>query len=226
MNLLTVGNTKTLKGEKKGWMSFIMHLAPADLSGREVCPKRTKGCTEACLNSAGRGKMHATQRGRLRKTKWYHEDRDGFMCQLIKDIRAAERRAAKRGLLVCIRLNGTSDIPWERVRYEGKNIFEWFPHIQFYDYTKMLNRKVAAYPNYHLTFSRAESNEKDVAKAVAQGMNIAVVFDVLPKKYMGLRVVSGDDTDLRFKDPKNVVVGLTAKGRGKKDTSGFVVRAA
>ena len=103
-------------------------------------------------------------------------------------------------------------------------MFQLFPDVQFYDYTKILNRKVQAYPNYHLTFSRAESNDRDVAKAIAAGMNVAVVFDEMPKRYMGKRVVNADTDDLRFLDPKGVVLGLTAKGRAKKDTSGFVVR--
>lgn len=224
MNLLTTNNTKLLKGNGKGYMSFVLHLSPADSSGTEVCPKRTAGCTAACLNTAGRGKMHKVQAGRLRKTRWYLEDREGFMAQLVKDIKAGIRRAEKHDAIPCFRLNGTSDVPWERVRIGGKNVFQLFPDVQFYDYTKMLNRKVQAYPNYHLTFSRAESNDRDVEKAITAGMNVAVVFDEMPKRYMGKRVVNADTDDLRFLDPKGVVLGLTAKGRAKKDTSGFVVR--
>lgn len=224
MKLLTVNNTKILKGAGRGYMTFILHLAPADSSGVEVCPKRTPGCTTACLNTAGRGKMHKVQAGRLRKTRLYHEDRESFMAQLIWDIRAGIRKAQREDAIPCFRLNGTSDIPWERVRVDGKNVFEIFPDVQFYDYTKMLNRKVSAYKNYHLTFSRAENNDRDVAKAIAQGMNVAVVFRELPETYLGLRVVDADDDDLRFLDPTNVVLGLKAKGRAKKDTTGFVVR--
>jgi len=224
MNLLTTNNTKLLKGNGKGYMTFVLHLSPADSSGKEVCPKRTAGCTAACLNTAGRGKMHKVQAGRLRKTRWYHEDREGFMAQLVKDIKAGIRRAEKHDAIPCFRLNGTSDIPWERVHIGGKNLFQLFPDVQFYDYTKILNRKVQAYPNYHLTFSRAESNDRDVDRAIAAGMNVAVVFDEMPKRYMGKRVVDADNDDLRFLDPKGVVLGLKAKGRGKKDTSGFVVR--
>lgn len=225
MNLLSTSNNKLVKGQHRGYLSFILHLAPADSSGREVCPKRSPGCTEACLNRAGLGQVKMVQAGRLRKTLWYHEDRDGFMHQLVKDIEAGIRRAERQGMTPCFRLNGTSDIPWERVRLAGKNVFEMFPKVQFYDYTKMLNRKVSGYKNYHLTFSRSESNDRDVAKAMAAGMNIAVVFDTLPKRYLGRRVVSGDHDDLRFLDGKNIIVGLKAKGiRGRRDASGFVVR--
>lgn len=225
MNLLTTNNNKLVKGQQRGYMSFVLHLAPADSSGREVCPKRSPGCTEACLNRAGLGQVKMVQAGRLRKTQWYHEDRKGFMEQLVLDIEAGIRRAERRGLTPCFRLNGTSDIPWERVRLGGKNVFELFPTVQFYDYTKMLNRKVSGYKNYHLTFSRSETNDRDVAKAMADGMNVAVVFGELPKRYLGRRVVSGDQDDLRFLDPKKIIVGLKAKGiRGRRDESGFVVR--
>lgn len=225
MNLLTTNNNKVLKGQGQGYMTFIMHLAPADSSGREVCPKRSAGCTAACLNQAGRGQMRKVQAGRMRKTEWYHRDRAGFMLQLVSDIESGIRRAERHGATPCFRLNGTSDIPWERVRIKGQNVFEMFPTVQFYDYTKILGRKVAAYPNYHLTFSRSESNDRDVARAIAAGMNVAVVFDEVPQEYLGLPVIFGDDDDLRFLDPKNVIVGLRAKGiRGRRDASGFVVR--
>jgi hypothetical protein len=224
MDLLTTSNTKVVKGQGRGYMTFIMHLAPADSSGREVCPKRSAGCTAACLNTAGRGQMRTVQAGRLRKTEWYHRDREGFMAQLIWDINAGIRRAQREDAIPCFRLNGTSDIPWERVRVNGQNMFETFPHVQFYDYTKILGRKVRAYPNYHLTFSRSESNDADVAKAIAAGMNAAVVFDQLPETYLGLPVINADLDDLRFLDAPGSIAGLVAKGRARRDESGFVVR--
>lgn len=226
MGLLTKSNTKILKGEKLGYRTWILHLLPGNLSGDEVCVKRSPACSEACLNFAGRGKMKTVQAGRLRKTRLYFDNRDAFMKELRDDIRSAIRSAQREDLIPCIRPNGTSDIPWEKVRYQGENIFESFPALQFYDYTKIVGRKVAAYSNYHLTFSRSENNDRDVAKAIAQGMNIAVVFDTLPKTYLNRSVITGDDSDLRFKDPADVVVGLTAKGPARRDTSGFVVRIA
>ena len=223
MELLTLSNTKLLKGNPRGYMSFIVHLAPGDLSGHEVCIKRSPGCTTACLNTAGRGKMNSVQRGRLRKTVMYFEQRDQFMALLVNNIRRGIAQADRAGLNACFRLNGTSDIPWEKVRVNGQTVFDLFPETQFYDYTKIPGRKVSAYPNYHLTFSRAENNQRDVARAVAAGMNVAVVFREQPETYLGLPVVSGDVDDLRFLDPAGRVVGLTAKGRGRRDTSGFVV---
>lgn len=226
MKLLSTANPKIQKGTKLGYLSFILHLAPADLSGREVCPKRTAGCTQACLNTAGRGGMfkrgettNVIQQARIRKTQLFFADREAFMTQLVKDIRLGIKQAQKLGLTPVFRLNGTSDLAWEKY-----GIIEKFPGVQFYDYTKVLGRKVAHLPNYHLTFSAADGNDADVQKAVEQGMNIAMVFDRLPEAYMGLPVINADDTDLRFLDPKGVIAGLKAKGRAKKDRSGFVRR--
>jgi hypothetical protein len=226
MKLLSTANPKIQKGAKLGYLSFILHLAPADLSGKEVCPKRTAGCTAACLNTAGRGGMfkrgentNMIQQARIRKTKMFFEDRAGFMAQLEKDIKLGIKQAAKLGLTPVFRLNGTSDLSWEKY-----GIIEKFPEVQFYDYTKVLGRKVAHLPNYHLTFSAADGNDADVQGAIAQGMNVAMVFDKLPKEYMGREVFDADETDLRFLDPKGVIAGLKAKGKAKKDTSGFVRR--
>ena len=226
MKLLSTANPKIQKGSKLGYLSFILHLAPATLSGKETCPKRTKGCTAACLNTAGRGGMfkrgentNMIQEARIRKTKYFFENRDAFMADLEADIRKGIKQAAKLGLTPVFRLNGTSDLAWEKY-----GIIEKFPQVQFYDYTKVLGRKVAHLPNYHLTFSAADGNDADVAKAIEQGMNVAMVFDKLPLEYMGREVINADDTDLRFLDPKGVIAGLKAKGRAKKDTSGFVRR--
>mgnify|MGYP003347632286 CR=1 FL=1 len=236
MKLLTIGNPKVLKGMSQGYMTYILHLAPADLSGYETCPKRTAGCTAACLNTAGRGGMFKTgettnniQKARIRKTKWFFEDRKSFMDRLVKDIELGIKQSAKKDLVPVFRLNGTSDLAWEKYSVtrngvEYKNIFAAFPETQFYDYTAIIGRKVSDIPNYHLTFSAADGNDADVAKAVAQGYNIAAVFDTLPEAYMGLPVINADETDLRFLDGKGVIAGLKAKGRAKKDTTGFVRR--
>ena len=239
MKLLSTGNPKILKGLKQGFNTYIMHLAPANLSGYETCPKRTAGCTAACLNTAGRGGMfkkgentNAIQKARIRKTKMFFENRIQFMTDLVKDIELAIKQSAKKDLVPVFRLNGTSDLSFEKyeVVRNGKlfrNIFAAFPEVQFYDYTKILGRKVNEISNYHLTFSAADGNDNDVTKAVAQGYNVAVVFGIkknspMPEDYVGMPVFNGDDSDLRFLDPKGVVVGLYAKGKAKKDTSGFV----
>ena len=232
MKLLSTANPKIQKGTAKGYLSFILHLAPADLSGKETCPKRTAGCTAACLNTAGRGGMfkkgentNIIQQARIRKTQEFFADRDSFMAQLFKDINKGIRQAEKLGLKPVFRLNGTSDLSWEKYEVLGaKNIFALFPTVQFYDYTKVLGRKVSDIPNYHLTFSAADGNDADVAKALAQGMNVAMVFDKVPAEYMGKEVLDADEDDLRFLDKKGCIAGLKAKGRAKKDTSGFVRR--
>ena len=226
--LLSTANPKIQKGTKLGYLSFILHLAPADLSGKETCPKRTAGCTAACLNTAGRGGMfkrgettNMIQKARIRKTKYFFEDRVGFMMDLHSDITRAIKFAEKQGLIPVFRLNGTSDLSWEKYdgHFGGKNIFECFPTVQFYDYTKVLGRKVKHIPNYHLTFSKADGNDADVAEALLQGMSVVAVYDQIPEG-----VPSADETDLRFLDPKGTMLGLKAKGRAKKDYSGFVIR--
>lgn len=239
MKLLSTGNPKILKGLKQGFNTYILHLAPANLSGYETCPKRTAGCTAACLNTAGRGGMfkkgentNMIQQARIRKTKMFFENRVQFMADLVKDIELAIKQSAKKDLTPVFRLNGTSDLAWEK--YEvvrgGKlfrNIFDAFSEVTFYDYTKIPGRKVKDIANYSLTFSEADGNALDTLNAIRAGMNVATVFGIkkntpMPKMWNGLPVFNGDDSDLRFLDPKGVVVGLYAKGKAKKDTSGFV----
>ena len=222
--LLSTANPKIQKGTKLGYLSFILHLAPAKLSGHNTCPKATAGCEAACLNTAGRGGMfkrgettNVIQKARIRKTLQYFEQRDQFLADLEADIRKGIKQASKLGLTPVFRLNGTSDLSVEKW-----GIIEKFPTVQFYDYTKILGRKVAQFSNYHLTFSAADGNDADVAKAVAAGMNVAMVFDKLPETYMGVEVINADEHDLRFLDKKGVIAGLKAKGRAKKDTTGFV----
>jgi len=246
MKLLTQGNPKLMKGEKKGYLSFVLHLAPASVSGWNVCAGATAGCEAACLNTAGRGGIpnaksvtvagrhgdivvpNAIQAARIRKTAMFFQDRETFMELLAKEIAAAIKYAEKRGLIPVFRLNGTSDLRWESIRpacFGGKNIMEMFPDVQFYDYTKLANRK-ALPANYHLTFSLAENNEVQAFAALANGLNVAAVFRKVPAVFMGAAVVDGDETDLRFLDPKGVIVGLKAKGKAKRDTTGFVKEAA
>ena len=229
--LLSTANPKIQKGTKLGYLSFILHLAPADLSGRNTCPKATVGCKAACLNTAGRGGMfrkgentNMIQKARIRKTQYFYEARDYFMQDLYEDIQKGIKLATKLGLTPVFRLNGTSDLSWEKYTINDKNLFELFPTVQFYDYTKVLGRKVSQYKNYFLIFSKADGNDSDVAEAILQGMNVAAVFDKVPEGYMGRPVINADEHDLRFLDDKGVIAGLKAKGRAKKDYSGFVIR--
>jgi len=219
--LLSTANPKIQKGTKMGYLSFILHLAPSTLSGKNTCPKATPGCIAACLNTAGRGGMfkkgentNMIQKARIRKTVMYFEQRDEFLATLEADIRKAIRFAERKGLIPVFRLNGTSDLSVEKW-----GIIEKFPTTQFYDYTKVLGRKVGHLPNYHLTFSKADGNDSDVAEALLQGMSVVAVYDAIPAG-----VPSADETDLRFLDPKGIMLGLKAKGRAKKDYSGFVIR--
>jgi hypothetical protein len=225
--LLSTANPKIQKGTKLGYLSFILHLAPADLSGHNTCPKATAGCKSACLNTAGRGGMfrkgettNMIQKARIRKTQYFYSARQDFMLDLKRDIEKGIKMASKLGLTPVFRLNGTSDLSWEKYdMIPGQNVFECFPQVQFYDYTKVLGRKTAGIENYHLTFSKADGNDSDVAEALMQGMSVVAVYDAIPEG-----VPSADETDLRFLDPKGVMLGLKAKGRAKKDTTGFVIR--
>jgi|SRR5580765_238254 len=243
-------NPKTKKGRARGYSTAIMHFAPADLSGLNVCQFATAGCKAACLNTAGHGGinldangMNAVQLARIARTKLFYFNRFAFNALLVKSIETHVRRAVRKGLTPVVRLNGTSDLPWERLRLnDGRTILETFPTIQFYDYTKDVRRAVAnargQHPaNYHLTFSRAESNGADVELALAAGCNVAAVFKICECKrackhetpdglvYAGHRVINGDADDLRFLDPAGVIVGLKGKGRAKQDDSGFVIDA-
>lgn len=223
VKLLTVGNTKTVKGEKAGFLTLILHLAPSRLSGFQTCPMASKGCAAACLNTAGRGRFTRTQEARIRKTRWFFENREAFMDQLVKDIQAGIRKAQRLNLTPVFRLNGTSDLRWENVPVKGyANVMAMFPQVQFYDYTKLQNRTDLP-SNYHLTFSRSEENYNSLDQMFEKGYNVAVVFDKLPASYNGRKVIDGTETDLRFLDPAGVVVGLIAKGKAKKDKSGFTV---
>ena len=229
MKLLTTSNTKIRKGEKLGFMSFGIHLAPAKLSGFNVCKDASKGCAAACLNTAGMGVYSTVQAARIAKTKLFFSDKQAFMTQLFKEINSAIRKAEKNGMIPCFRLNLTSDLPWEKILLNGQSVFQAFPKVQFYDYTKSVNRMTEFLnkqlpSNYHLTFSRSESNGVIADSILKSGGNVAMVFrKSLPKKYLGARVIDGDETDLRFKDGKGKVIGLKEKGLAKKDLTGFVL---
>ena len=224
------GDAKTVKGNDDGYLTAIMYMTPFKSFGANLCPMaETAGCIEGCLNTAGRGAMNSVQKGRARKTEWYVKDRAGFMAQLHKDLTRFQNYCDKRDIKPCVRLNGTSDIRWETILIDGQSIFDHFPAIQFYDYTKIANRKVDHISNYDLTFSYSEANPayaKQVNIALERGLNIAVVFrkkESIPKTFLNLLTIDGDKNDMRFLDPKQTVVALYAKGKARKDTSGFVI---
>ena len=223
-------NAKTVKGEQLGFLTGILYLAPSDISGYQVCPMaKLAQCDKACLYSAGRGAFNSVQQSRIDKTLYFFEDRDNFMIQLAKNIGALIKKAHSKGLKPLVRLNGTSDIRWETITVAntGLTLFEMFPDIQFYDYTKDVNRKDLP-ANYDLTFSYSgvETFSKYVEQAQAKHMRMAVVFrdaGRIPSMFKGIQVVSGDNSDVRHLDEQGVIVGLYAKGQAKRDNTGFVV---
>lgn len=226
MNLLTVSNAKTVKGEKKGYLTGILYLKPEKSGGyKNVCPKATKGCTSLCLNTAGRGRFDRIQNGRQRKTDLLFNNPKEFYETLRDDIRQLKVRAKNKGLIPCVRLNGTSDLP-----SVARKMAKEYPDVIFYDYTKLPKPYTRTLPNYYLTFSRAENNWADCIDALENGINVSVVFyDKKPKIYKGYRVIDGDKTDLRFLDnkykktKKGLIVALRAKGKARKFLSDFVV---
>lgn len=226
MKYLAIGNNaKTLKSDAGGeYLTAIMYMRPT----REVCPmSQTAQCEEGCLNTAGRGAMNTIQAARQRKTEAFLSNPVAFVDVLQDDVAKARRKAQRKGVPLAVRLNGTSDIPWENYRgSNGMTLMEMHPDVQFYDYTKLPTRKVPS--NYHLTVSYSGANPKYAAKVLngKHGHNIAVVWrrkEDIPMFWNGMRVIDGDRDDLRFLDGENVVVALYAKGRAKKDTSGFVL---
>lgn len=257
------GNAKTIKGDKGGvYETAIMYLAPAEQSLMgNVCPMAVMaGCEKACLFKAGRaGIFQAIPAARIAKTQRYFSDRASFMVELVRDIERFRNYCIRKGVKPAVRLNGTSDIQWEVAHpcerkfvsgvHKFASIFEAFPDVQFYDYTKVYKRAYRRLPsNYSLTLSYSEANPAYAAaviKAACEtGMNMAVVYrskavrdnmlysgDAFGEASNGVvsttriirPVIDGDNTDMRFTDPRGVIVGLYAKGPAKKDTTGFVV---
>jgi hypothetical protein len=225
MKLLSVSaDAKTIKGEKKGYLTGILYLAPASTSGHNVCVMATEGCKAGCLSKAGRAAIFpAIEQARIRKTNELFADRAAFITQLRKDIGALIRKADRESLIPCVRVNGTSDLPWLAMLMAAE-----FPDVQFYDYTKLPKAHTRVRANYHLTFSHSETNEPSCIVELQNGLNVAVVFAVkkgkpLPTSWNGFEVIDGDESDLRFLDEAGKVVGLRAKGPAKRDCSGFVV---
>lgn len=226
-------NAKTIKGQKKGFMTGVLYMAPHTISGNNTCPMaKLAQCDKACLYSAGRGAFNSVQQSRIDKAKWFFDDRFGFMQQLVRDIRKLRDKAKQAGMIPLVRLNGTSDIRWENepVFINGKsyrNLMEAFPTMQFYDYTKIANRRNLP-SNYDLTFSYSgvPAYQKYVNIARENGMRIAVVFrkrEDIPASFLGMECIDGDDSDVRHIEPQGVVVALYAKGAAKADYTGFVV---
>jgi len=236
MLLSMSADSKTVKGETMGYLTGILYLTPASGAGvGDLCPYALlAGCAAPCLNTAGRGAFSNVQLARYNKTISFKTDRDAFFCNLVKSIRRLCTRAKRMGLIPVVRLNGTSDVQWEKYAFmfDGvfyANIMEYYSDVIFYDYTKIPTRSGIP-SNYDLTFSYSGVETFAVVYAEARlnpvFKRFAVVFDKaanIPSMFDGVKTIDGDKTDLRFLDGGGVVA-LYAKGKAKKDVSGFVVR--
>ncbi len=240
-------NPKVAKNGKVDVLAAPLHLAPFNLSGFQVCAQASPGCAAACLHTAGNpAYMAGKEKSRINKTRAYFKERAAFMAVLTFEIAALQRKAIAKGMQPAIRLNATSDLPFERrvVKIDGVDVLlmQAFPDVTFYDYTKITNSAFQTAPgampsNYHLTFGRTESNHGDVARVLAAGVNVAVVMatkvykaamsaglNVLQWQAIGHdKIIDGDSHDYRPADPRGVVVALKAKGDARHDTSGFVL---
>jgi len=260
--LLSIGSdSKTIKGEKLNVKTGVMYLAPALSSGvMNVCVKASAACIEACLNTAGRAnpkmdKKRTIQAARIRRTKFFKRERPLFFVTLVLEIQNLINAALRANMTAALRLNGTSDLRWDKLKIkntntflDGKTIMEIFPQLTIYDYTKYTysERPTESLPNnYHLTYSYSENTKAvDVKENIIHGRNVAVVFNnclnkyrkschskcvcPMPKTWQGIKVVDGDISDLRFKDEQGVIVGLRAKGKAREQEAmdkGFVIRA-
>lgn len=216
----TTQNAKMVYSMNNGVESYCVHLAPSTMSGRNVCPN-SEHCKEFCLNGSGRNKSDILLRGeehsiinsaRIKRTDAFYKKRDLFMQTLIHEIQVAQKRAIRNGRGFAVRLNGTSDLSPLVFKYQGKNILEWFPNVQFYDYTKVPTRYrlLSKYKNYDLTFSFDGHNWDKCEEILKQGGKVAVIFENenMPTSYKGYKVIDASGYDMRFLDPGNTVMGL------------------
>lgn len=227
--LLTTNSVKTAKGEKVGYLTGVQYLSPADESGTNLCTSATIQCIKACLKTSGRMGLGEAHVARLIRTMFFLYCFDQYRERLRAEIRALQRKADKKGMRLAIRLNGTSDVPWESVKHGRllQSLMAEFPHAEFYDYTKHVGRCLKAYrerhglERYSLTLSFSGTNWKGCESALKEGTNVAVVFDsaLFPEMLKGFPIINGDAHDLRFLDERGAIVGLKfklpRKGTGK-----------
>lgn len=225
--ILGESSAKTIKGEKIGYLTGIVYLVPDE----KLCPFAIMaGCFNPCLKSAGRGAFNSVQKARAEKTEFFKENQRAFMLSLCADVWSLARKADRLALIPLVRPNGTSDIPFENILIDGKTIFQMFPLVQWYDYTKHPSRNLDGKTagNYDLTYSFSAITPKPISiKGLTNPANkrTAVVFykrSEIPDTYRGWRVIDGDDTDVRHIEPSRVVVALYAKGKAKHEKNGFV----
>ena len=232
-------NFKISKNLKLNYNTYSLNHAHSNLSGFNVCPMANKitenennskksNCSSVCVGYNGFASIHnSVMESRIKKTLSYFLDKKSFLDSLVHEIDLAIKQSEKKNLKPSFRLNAYSDIKLENdMIKDGKNIFQLFPDVDFYDYTKFPSKYRRNLPaNYHLTFSRSElTTDDDIQAQLTAGRNVAVVFDQVPTTWQGWRVVDGDKDDLIFLHPQGVIIGLIAKGAAKKDNTGFVVR--
>ena len=262
--LFSTDSAKAAKASGYGYLNAIHYMAPHDSAGvGNLCSHASWQCIALCLGThSGQAAMvsdlehgtNATRESRKLKARLFMAHRQDYMNRLARDIVKLERKAMREGLTLCVRLNGSTDIAWERISFQiddktsraietrlgvshpraGRvmTLLQLFPHIQFVDYTKNPNRLGKTPSNLHLTLSYSGNNLADCLAALKRGHNVAVVFgEGLPRDWHGHSVIDGDLHDLRHLDPicpkgeRGVIVGLSPKGlTAKRDTSGFVVR--
>lgn len=223
-------NAKTSKGDTDSDLTAIMYLASGDTSGYEVCKHASPQCRQMCLYSAGRGRFSNVQNARIKRTKLFFEDKDKFLKDLYEETSIFKEYCEEHQLNGNVRLNGTSDINFiNLIIKDDKDIFQLFPELNFYDYTKDYSR-TSSYNNYYILYSRTETTPIETIRDLTnKNKNVAVVFDEVPVKWKGIKVIDGDKSDLRLKDESGVIVGLKAKGMAKKskrEQSGFVIEAS
>jgi hypothetical protein len=243
--IFSMDNPKAAKAQSYGYLNAIHYLAPYKQSGKNLCPHASPGCVAACLGwTSGQAGMVAKQsdlnsvrQSRIDKARRFMAERAAYMRDVVKSIQLAQRKAERLQLALCVRMNGSSDIAFERMRVtiDGvtfPSLMDAFPTVQFVDYTKSIERALAnargdGPRNYRLTFSRSEANESDCVRVLCAGGNVAAVFETKPDAWHGFPVIDGDSHDLRHLDPRGAVVALSIKGNvAKRDSSGFVIRNA
>lgn len=220
---ITVLNEKTPKGEAKGYLQAIVYLAPHTLGGgKNLCAHSTAACRAGCLYTAGRGRTPRVEQARLRRTHLYLNDRDAFFDELIGELVRVQAEADKHGLILAIRLNGTSDVLFEREIIDGRTLFDFFPRAVWFDYTRTpsAHRRVPA--AWHLTFSLADDPLSYAIDHLMAGRSVAAVVPLAEKEAapdwfalggIEVQVIDGETDDLRFLDPSPSLVLLKPKGR-------------
>ena len=234
-------SSKVEKGETEKVLTVVLYMAAASSSGFNLCPWATPGCIKACLgHSTGRLKMNSSQRAQVRKALLFKLYPAYFLRRIVAELTLHACEAQALGMTAAARLNGSTDIPWEK--YLNTEAIQAMG-VTLYDYTKApaRARKTAG---YHLTYSVSESIDSaiEASQWLARGGNAAVVVaaedsdKLKDAKRVHLNMVqnrqgwgwpthSGEDTDLRFTDPAGHVVVLYAKGDALKDRTGFVQRS-